>query len=110
MNQSNIDFLEANRDAYTEIVNAETATKANKIKADLFRIIKEEFLPGYSYSDDCGPCLFDMTRLLYRYFDEWKAKQPVIVAASFPSHKEEVPPVLTPVIPSKQENKNHKRR
>lgn len=92
MNKINADFLEQNRDCHTEIVNAQTATKANKIKGDLYRIIKQEFLPGYSYSDDCGPCLFDMTNLLYRFYDEWKAKQAVpeplaAVHATFPSHK-----------------------
>lgn len=99
MIQSNIDFLEQNRDCHTEIINAQTATKANKIKADLYRIMREEFLPGYSYLDDCGPCLFDMTNLLYRLFDDWKAKQPKEgpinpvpienIKASFPSHKPE---------------------
>lgn len=98
MTQANIDFLESNRDCHTEIVRAQTATKANKIKGDLLRIMKEEFLPGYSFSDDCGSCLFDMTNLLYRLYDQWKAKQPIAsadnnpvpienVKASFPSNK-----------------------
>lgn len=101
MTPANIEFLETNRDCHTEIINAQTATKANKIKADLYRIMKQEFLPGYSYLDDCGSCLFDMTNLLYRLFDEWKEKQhnliirhdengdALLVKANFPSHKEE---------------------
>lgn len=108
MKQANSDFLEQHKDCYTEVVNAQTATKANKIKQDLFRIMKEEFLPGYSYTDDCGSCLFDMVNLLYRYYNGWKAKQPSvpvveyieplkpeilepqIVKGTFPSHKKNI--------------------
>lgn len=92
MTKENIDFLEAHRDAITEINNAETATKARKIDGELFRIMKEEFFPGYAYDGGCGSCLFDMTKLVYRKFDEWLAAQPKEinmnkVAANFPLHK-----------------------
>lgn len=119
MTQTNADFLFDNYDVILEIRNAETATKANKVKGDLLRILREEFLPGYSFTDDCGTCLFDMSKLLFRYYDQWKEEaklfietppEPIEVKATFPSHKE----VLTPVIPSKQENdkqnKKHHRK
>lgn len=137
MKQSNADFLESNRDCYNEVVNAQTATKANKIKGELYRIIKEEFLPGYVYRDDCGSCLFDMVNIIYRKYDDWKASQPaatkliietpdepIEVKASFPSHKEDdvqetidyhtemakATLKLEPPLPPIKQNKKHHRR
>ena len=96
MRKENIDFLEANRDCYTEVLNAETALKANKITEDLLRIVREEFYPAYSYKGDCGDCLFTLVKTLYITYDKWKATQPkivqeepLIVATGFP--KDEPP-------------------
>lgn len=83
MRQENIDFLNSNRDCLQEIINAQTATKANKIQGRLVEIMREEFLPGYVYSGDCGSCLFDMVKTLYQYFDS----RPIVVKASFPENK-----------------------
>lgn len=96
MRQENIDFLEANRHVHHEVVHVETATGARGIINDLLRIMREEFAPGYVYDGGCGNCIFNMVKLLYRYFDEWRAANPVPiivptepqkVKANFPSHK-----------------------
>lgn len=71
MNILNQQFLQTNRDAYTETINAGTAKKAFAIKNDLLRIIREEWFPGYVYNEDCGPCIFDLVRIVYRQYDEW---------------------------------------
>lgn len=90
MKQNNIRFLEQHRNCLDEINQAGTATRANKIKHELHRIMKEEFLPGYEFSDSCGDCLFNMTRLLYRKFDEYMTTitdtAPMQVTDNFPVH------------------------
>jgi hypothetical protein len=101
MTQANIKYLEDHRNVVDEIVNAQTATRANAIKGELLRIMQEEFLPGYVILDSCGSCLFDLVRQLYRRFDEWKAQNMATlekVKASFPAATKEVKP------------KHHKRR
>jgi hypothetical protein len=75
MTQANIKYLEDHRNVVDEIVNAQTATRANAIKGELLRIMKEEFLPGYVILDSCGSCLFDLVRQLYARFDKWKETQ-----------------------------------
>jgi hypothetical protein len=91
MKAANKLFLENNRDAYDEILNAQTATKANRVKYEFARIMREEFIGGYVITFDCGSCLFDMVKLLYQRFDQWLAEQPketLKVYATFPSNKE----------------------
>lgn len=106
MKKENSEFLDAHRDALTQIQRAQTCVKANAIKSDLLRILQEEFMPGYVMREDCVSCLFSMVPLLYRRYDEWVASQSVpkqrdpineehIVAASFPKH---------------EKTKNHKRK
>lgn len=73
MTQANYNFLENHREVYDEVVNAQTAFKANRVKDDLLRIMQEEFMPGYIVMDSCVSCLFDLVRLLYQRFDKWKA-------------------------------------
>jgi hypothetical protein len=77
MKAANKLFLENNRDAYNEILNAQTATKANRVKYEFARIMREEFIEGYVITFDCGSCLFDMVKLLYQRFDKWIAEQPL---------------------------------
>lgn len=84
MKEANKIFLDQNRDCYDEVVRVETAQKASLIAGDLLRVLNEEFLPGYVYSGTCGPCLFDMVKILYRHYDSWIKEQPIIVHASFP--------------------------
>lgn len=108
MRKENIEFLEMNRDCYTEILNAETATKANKITEDLLRIVRTEFYPAYSYKGDCGDCLFTLVKTLYTTYDKWKVTQiineePLTVAASFPIN--EPPPVVYESIITKRAEK-----
>jgi hypothetical protein len=91
MKPENAAFLETHYDCYTEIMKAETATKALPIRFELLRIMKEEFYPGYAYDDACGDCLFNMVRLLYKKFNEWleaNLTNPLQnVHANFPDHK-----------------------
>lgn len=88
MKKENVDFLESHSDCYTEVVKAETALKALPIRFELLRIMKEEFYPGYAYDDNCGSCLFDMVRLIYKKFNEWKETQDPLknVKANFPKN------------------------
>lgn len=93
MKQANIDYLETNRDAYEEIIRAETAVKAHKIHNELLRILREEFFPNYLFIASCGDCLFTMVKTLYQHYDQWKAQQPkiiteepLVVATGFPKN------------------------
>lgn len=120
MRKENIEFLESHREVIDEINNAETATRAKNIAHEIHRILQVEFYPGYAYDGGCGNCLFDMTRLLYRKFDEWKAANKpigeIIVAANFPSHLPGIDPsqVIESnpqlVKPLKSQKKNHHRK
>lgn len=71
MNPQNKAFLDQHRDVYEEVIRAKTATKAGKVKADLIRILREEFIPGYVVMEDCVSCLFDVVRTLYQRYDRW---------------------------------------
>jgi len=97
MNISNREFLQLNRDAYIETIQAGTAKKASVIKNDLLRILREEWFPNYVYNEDCGPCIFDLVRIVFRQFNEYEEKkaketpapttEAFVTKASFPSHK-----------------------
>jgi hypothetical protein len=91
MNQENKQFLDEHRFVYDEILNAQTAKKANIFKTDLIRILREEFYPGYAVTEDCVSCLFEVVRLLYTKYDqllkEVKTPQSVKVHASFPKRQ-----------------------
>jgi hypothetical protein len=76
MKRENKVFLDNHRDAYTEILKAQSAKKANGVRNDFVRIMREEFIPGYVISFDCGSCLFDLVKLLYQKYDAWLANQP----------------------------------
>jgi hypothetical protein len=45
-------------------------------RADMVRVLREEFRPGYSYDEWCPTCIADMVRTLYQEYDKWVAGQP----------------------------------
>ena len=95
MKAGNKDFLDDQRFHYTNMKNSGVLRGLDHFtRHEMVRIMGEEFQPGYSNPGDCPPCVFEMVDRLYRQYDEWLAKQPVIiqteplqVAANFPSHK-----------------------
>lgn len=105
MNPENKIFLDDHRFVYDEILNAQTAKKANAFKTDLIRILREEFYPGYAVTEDCVSCLFEVVRLLYTKYDQWlkdqEAKEPVPVKvhATFPKQtRKRKTPVKPPYV------------
>lgn len=45
-------------------------------KADMLRILREEFWPGYTYDEWCSSCVVDMVKALYTRYDKWLSEQP----------------------------------
>lgn len=89
MKQESIDFLEANRHHYDTIVKAGYVKHLNAYERDgMVRVMREEFVPGYSTDLWCGPCVFDMVKLLYQRYDLWLSLHP----------KEEAKPEDPPVV------------
>jgi len=87
MTPENKAFLEANRHHYDTVIKAGYVRHLNANEREgMQRIMREEFQPGYHTDLWCGPCLFDMVKLLYTRYDQWLSEQPkeIIVAASFP--------------------------
>lgn len=92
MKKENKDYLDAHRDALEEITKAQTCKKANAIKGDLVRIMREEFYPGYTIDDSCISCLFNMVPMLYQRYDKWLSEQPdPAAAAAVPVEKPPAP-------------------
>jgi hypothetical protein len=41
-------------------------------KADLLKVMREEFWPGYTYDEWCGECVGRFITIIYRKYNEWK--------------------------------------
>lgn len=87
MKQENIEFLEANKH------HCETVTKAGYVKhlnaherEGMLRVMREEFIPGYTVDLWCPPCLFDMVKLLYSQYEKWQQQNPIKVHETFPEN------------------------
>jgi hypothetical protein len=90
MTPETIQFLNDNRHHHETLIKAfyMRSLSAN-VRERMQNIIRENWEPGYHTDLWCGPCVSDMVKKLYRLYDEWLAKQPVKVQASFPSNKTE---------------------
>lgn len=89
MTEENQKILNDNRKFYISISGpSQTMMGFNaREKDDLLRVAREDFFgPGYSPDLYCGPCISEFIIRLYRAYDEWLSKQPVIVHANFPKH------------------------
>lgn len=93
MNAANRDFLDKNRHHYDTVIKAGYVRHLNVHEREgMQRVMREEFRPGYHTDLWCGPCVFDMVKLLYQHYDAWLAAQPkeetlTNISASFPSNK-----------------------
>jgi hypothetical protein len=64
-------------------------------KADLLRVMREEFMPGYDFDMWCPHCAGEFIRDVYRHYNAWKAvnieavtDMPKIkIRATFPKNK-----------------------
>jgi hypothetical protein len=71
-------------------------------RADMLRILREEFWPGYTYDEWCSSCVTQMVTHLYQRYDKWLSEQPVVVAATFPVNNK---PIITLREPTPEEEK-----
>lgn len=79
MNPANKTFLDANERFFTTLRDAGYMLGLDGNTRSAFaRIICEEFQPGYATDMWCPPCVADMVLLLYRYYGEWKEKNPPV--------------------------------
>jgi hypothetical protein len=77
MKTANKIFLDKNRHHYDTIIKAGYLRGLNVHEREgMQRVMGEEFQPGYHTDLWCGPCLFDMVKLLYQRYDAWVATQP----------------------------------
>jgi hypothetical protein len=90
MTDDNKKFLDDNRHHYDTLIKAfYMRSLSAEVRTRMQEIIRQEWEPGYHTDLWCPPCISDMVKKLYRLYDEWLAKQPVTVQASFPSNKSE---------------------
>jgi hypothetical protein len=90
MTPSDIQFLNDNRTHHDTLINAGYLRGlSGETRTRMQNIIRENWEPTYHTDLWCPPCISDMLKKLYRLYDEWLAKQPVTVAANFPSNKTE---------------------
>lgn len=88
MKPENKTFLDANRHHYDTIVKAGYVRGLNAHEREgMQRVMGEEFQPGYHTDLWCGPCLFDMVKLLYQRYDAWIAANE---KPSIPLNQEEI--------------------
>lgn len=112
MKPENKAILDANRCHYETAIKAEFVKGFNsREKDDLLRVMREEFIPGYTTDMWCSPCIFDFIKLIYQLYDKWLAEQP----------KEEIkieePKPIEPIVPIEnvkatfpKHNKHHHRK
>lgn len=76
MQQSSIDFLNANRHHYDLLIRAQyvkhldAATREGLLKA------AQEFSPGYNASLWCSTCVADLLKRVYEWYDAWLKANP----------------------------------
>ena len=76
MNPLNKAFLEEQRFHYDRMVTSGVLKGLDyHTRNEMARVMSEEFAPGYVAPNDCGPCIFDMVKLLYERYEAWKAGQ-----------------------------------
>jgi hypothetical protein len=82
-------FLDDNRHHYVTLIKAfYLRSLSAEVRSRMQEIIGKYWQPGYHTDLWCGPCVSDMVKKVYRYYDDWIAEQPVTVNANFPLNKE----------------------
>lgn len=92
-NKQILDALEHFYTTFERIQTIHGLTHQNK--ADLLRVMREEFWPGYTYDQWCPHCAGKFLQDVYRKYNEWKKAnvEPVNdvpkikVRATFPKNK-----------------------
>lgn len=88
MNPQNKKFLDDNERHYLTVKDGYVKGLNAAEREGMQRVMAEEFAPGYSTDLWCGPCVFEMVKLLYTRYEQWKSQQP----------KENPTPVETPMV------------
>lgn len=69
-------FLNDNRHHHTTLIKAfYLRSLSGEVRSRMQEIIGKYWQPGYITDLWCGPCVSDMVKLLYRYYDEWIVNQ-----------------------------------
>lgn len=96
MKPENKQILDALEHFHTTFIRNQTIQGLTvQNKADLLRVMREEFWPGYTYDEWCGDCVGRFLITVYRKYNEWKAAniEPVKdvpkikMKATFPKNK-----------------------
>ena len=95
MNPHNKFILDAHEHFYTTFIRAQTISgMSTTVKADLLRVMREEFWQGYSYDEYCPHCVGKFLEDVYRKYNEWKAanvepvdEPKITIHATFPKNK-----------------------
>lgn len=89
MKQENKEFLDFNRPHHDTVVKAGFLKNLDAgTRTKMVEIIREEFQPGYATDLWCAPCVFDMVKLVYRYYDEYLDRQAKIASAAAESNND----------------------
>lgn len=99
MNHQNKALLDAHEHFYLIYVRNQTISgMSQQVKNDLLRVMREEFVPGYTYDEWCPHCVGKFLEQVYQHYERWKAshietfkddegRQMVRIKATFPKHK-----------------------
>lgn len=93
MKPENKAFLEENRKHWITLRDAKYLRHLDgRTREEMRRVMAEEFVPGYTADLWCPPCVSEMITSLYRYFEDWEARQ------ALPLPSESVDIIEAPVI------------
>jgi len=96
MNPSNKQILDSLEHFHTTFVKVQTIQGlTHQNKADLLRVMQQEFRPGYTYDMWCPHCAGKFLQDVYREYNKWKAAnvepvqdaKKITVKATFPKNK-----------------------
>lgn len=74
MKPENKQVLDQHEHFYNTFVKLQTISGlSTTAKRDLLRVMREEFWPGYSYDEYCGPCVAKFLKDVYIRYEQWKA-------------------------------------
>lgn len=77
MKAANKAFLEENINHWHTLRDAQYLRHLDgNTRAEMQRILQEEFSPGYITDLWCSPCVATMVKLLYQRYEDWKEKNP----------------------------------
>lgn len=111
MSPQNKKFLEDNYHHYLTVKDGYVKGLNAAEREGMQRVMAEEFAPGYSTDLWCGPCVFEMVKLLYTRYEQWKAQQPIeSVRATFPKAEPPLQGGISEVSKKSNKHKHHHRK